>query len=595
MKPKMSKKNNTKRNSKKRNSKKKSNKNKNKNNKNKNKNKNKIGGTGVLLNQDPQSAFEYFINNSTFKIKSYGSNGITILATLKPTIISPYKSIDSNTYGDPIIQIIIKLILINAIPVSLTIIEKTDTTAAKFITSTILNNVVDELNIQTDIALKTMTYLEPLCPSPLYFNENISVELLTIILHNIIDNKPANIIILNKILTDMIQCIEENIVKSISVFVMEYAENYVELTYVISPDYIYMAMYIIIKLAIDTGYTHGDYHPNNIMINRTKPNYFNGIIGAPLLIDYGFAVKIQPNIMDVIKNHYVNKKYTNILLILSEIPRKDGLDLRSYPENYGYLFGVRWNDKTKEGRFEGFQVDANAKLARLFRLRDDAIKKTITIFEGLHSGDPIIPLLPLPKKFRANMYSGLEIYVEVVIPTLEFFTEVEKRKISIVIAWIYDIMHTKFDKKYKDKQILCFFIIFCYNFVYILNNVEFDIKTIQLYALIALLFIENFDTSNNNQGKSAIKFITSFINKRFSDIDIKLKIDTIYLLFKNKKPNCEYASIFASYDFASKDELINFMLDPLVYSNPASLLQTSRFIGPIQRIDDDEAYVFPDV
>ena len=52
--------------------------------------------------------------------------------------------------------------------------------------------------------------------------------------------------------------------------------------------------------------------------------------------------------------------------------------------------------------------------------------------------------------------------------------------------------------------------------------------------------------------------------------------------------------MFASRTFATKDEWVNFMLQPIVYTNPASLLQTEKFIGPIQRTEN-EAYVFPDV
>lgn len=583
MKHKMSKKNNSKRNTKKR-----------RNNKKSNKRKYyisyKFGGTGVLLNQEPRAAFEYFINNSTFKIKSYGSNGITILATLKPTIVSPYKSMDSNTYGTPINRIIIKLILINAIP------ETLEITGGGTIKSTILNNVVDELNIQTDIALKTMNYLEPLCPSPLYFNENISVELLTIILDNIADANPKKITILHKVIEDMIDLITTNTIKSISVIGMEFAENCVELQSVLNKSHFYMAVYIIIKLAIDTGYHHGDYHGSNVMINTTKTNYFNGLTGAPLLIDFGLAVKIQPTIMNAIKTHYKNKTYTEILFILSKIPRKDGLDLRSYPSHYGYMFGQKYDNRTRQTVYEGFESDANAKIANLFRLREESIQNTIVSLEGLHSGNPEVPLLPLSKQFRTKMYSGTDITNEIIVSNFGF-SELETRMIKLTIDWIYDVFDKKFKQKYTSSQRDCFFIMFCYNFIYILNNVSFERGFIQAYSLIALLFIENFDIEDNNMDETAIDFMRYISGNANTKEQIKLKVDLIYPLFINKNPNSQYAHMFASRTFATKDELVNFMLQPIVYSDPASLLQTERFIGPIQRIiqTDDEAYVFPDV
>jgi hypothetical protein len=538
-----------------------------------------VGGTGILLNDTSDVAFDFFMKNSSFELKSYGSNGITILVTLRTGLESPYKSMDSNNYGSQINSIIIKLIINSVI---LSIIEIDDDSE---LTSTLLNNVVNESNIQTDIALKTSNYLEPICPSPIYFSENISVELLTIIRNNIVDSDSYYETLLTECINKMIQFLGHlDITKGISVIGMEMAKDCKSLSSLDdeSPQdlknlYFYMAAYIIIKLAIDTGYTHGDYHAENIMINTTKQNYFYGLTGAPLLIDFGYATKIQPDKMNIIKDKYKNKDYVGILEEISTIPRRDGKDLRrdDWREFYGYLY--------KE-----FNPDANNQIDRLCMLREEAIQNTVTRFEELHASDPTKPLLPLPKKMRDKMYEGLIIHNEIVIPKFEF-TKDQLNNIKTIFGWIYDILG-KFTRYTIDQQ-KCFFIKFCYNYVYILNNVPFEKSLLELYACIALLFIEHFDIETNATHLYAVEFIIFITDNKYTENNIITKINEIYPLFKNKELDSNYAPIFASYS-DEKKFYINLMLDPTIYSNPESFF---RFVGPVQPrpINVDEQYVFP--
>jgi hypothetical protein len=295
--------------------------------KNKKRTNKKLGGSGVLINEGNMASsrkFLFFMENSTLTFITYGSNGLTVLATLNPQKISPYSSMDPSTYGNPINKIIIKFIVISVIP---TIIPLNNGK----LNSTLLNQVCDELNIQTDVTLKTMNYLEPISPSPLYFNGKIDYTyLIHTIKPRIVDDGSIGQQILKKTIDDMIQFIDttepKNRSRAISIIGMEYAENYnILFRFLNDPNYeqyFYMSAYLIIKLAVDTGYAHGDYHQSNIMINTTKTNYFDGIVGAPLLLDYGYSSKIPIIILNGIKKLFLNKNYTKILEIISSIQEK---------------------------------------------------------------------------------------------------------------------------------------------------------------------------------------------------------------------------------------------------------------------------------
>jgi hypothetical protein len=556
-----------------------------------------LGGTGILLNDTSDAAFEFFIRNSTFKLMTSGANAITILATLHPGLESSYKSMDAATYGQPIHSIIIKLI------VHCVLRKRFEIDYIREINSILLNDIVNELNIQTDIALKTSNYLEPLCPSPIYFTENITLEILTIINNNIVDSDKDKQKRLTLGIHNMIQFLAlSNSTQGISVIAMEMAQDFKtindiidEMNVYISPSantpiptaaaytsqekkekeqlFIYMAAYIIIKLAIDTGYAHGDYHKSNIMINTTKTNYFHGITGAPLLIDFGFSTKILPEQMHIIKDKYKNKDYVGVLQQISDIPRSDGEKLTNpnWTKFYRYLY-------------KDFKPDANEQIDLLFTLREQAIQNTVELFEQLHQTDTTIPRLPLPKKIRHKMYAGVEIHTEIVQTKLEFNIRI-LRNIKIVFNRFFDLLY-KF-QIYTVKQRIYFFIKFCYNYIYILNNLPYEEALLDLYAAIALLFIDHFDSEANGD------HITDITSRKFSMTNILLKVEQIYPLFKNKELNSNYAHIFASYTH-DKQFFIDLMLDPIMYTNPAALL---RLVGPLQprSTNIDELYQFPNL
>lgn len=566
----------------------------------------KLGGTGVLINNGSDSAeeqFMFFIKNSKLRLLAGGANGIAVLATLNDGINSPYSSMDSSSYGNPINKIVIKFVIISVIPEEITLLG-----GGRTLSSTLLSSVIEEVNIQTIVALKTMNYLEPISPCPLYFNGKFSYDSINnIIKPNLIQDGSRGQELLKQCLNDMLNFIDPGMntseSRSISVIGMEYADGYEGLWSLESSssynNYIYMVMYLLIKLAVETEYFHGDYHKGNIMINPTKTGYFDGMQGAPLLIDYGLSRKIEPDKMVKIRELFnaeirkdplqpdklvIRDKYTQIIDILSDIPRKDGQMLMDIPESYGYIQEIIINPVTN--------ALVNLRIDKLFKDRDEAIKKTQRQFEDLHRTDPSrFPLLPLPNNIKNKMYSGVVFDNEIIIPSFEF-DESKLRQIRDLFNWLYDFFMIEYDGFYSLSQRRCFYIVTCYNFIYIVNNPpanSFINKEIKMYALIASLFVDCFNIENNKDGRNLFDLVRYATNNIVTNKTFFIhRVNQIYRLFDYKKVNADYAPIFANkYD--SKEDFVELMLNPITYTNPSSLL---HLVGPRVR-QDVENYEFP--
>jgi hypothetical protein len=470
------------------------------------------------------------MNRATFQFLGKGSNGVSILAHLDSDT-SPYKSLDESDYGGEIKTILIKLVALNMMTTSIEVYAKADNvTVGPDIRSLTKSSIVSELNMQTDIALKTLNYLEPLCPIPVWYEDKINpINLETMIANSENDDT-----------RDVLNAIKESIqnkkVISFSVIAMEFADNYKKLRDVYNLEYFYMTAYLILKLALDAGYAHGDYHKENIMINETKTNYFMGKTGAPLLIDFGLASKIQPDILKNIKMFINNKQYTNALELIGTIPRSDGekLDQPSWKSYYGYLL-------------TGFAPDANERIDELFMLREESIKDTIKKFDELHNNNPSIPLLPLSNSAKNNIYSGTNVHNEII--TINYYVSEKDReptKNEFKRIAVYFLTQNK---------PLNMFVSFCYNYIYILHNVNVEPDLYSLYALVALTFVKNFQWSDDeNSSLSEMQKFFILVRRYLPDLPeqmydvmtIKNAIIDIYPLFENIEIK-SYANIAIEY------------------------------------------------
>lgn len=393
--------------------KKRTNVNKKNNGKNNTKSKRRGGMSGITLKKglSKKDAFDFFIKNSIVEYVSKGSFGVTFKAKLNKEYISqsPYKSTDSATYGEPVSTILFKLVFIN------------DNTGKNGST---LSSFYGEVNIQEDVYFKTMDYLEPICPAVVYSNvytespELNKIQLLEQIKNSTLINTYAN-----KLLDYFIS--SQDVLGSIGVIAMEFADGYQTLhtfesknngRYDFRTDVKSAAMYLILELAVKTGYSHADFHGGNIMIlqgkNGKKLNYFNfndgqsknevksiynktppyssllNFKGKPLLIDFGLAVKIPEETLTRVIKLYKAGNYIKALKLISMVPRRDGsrIDTAEWKRHYGWV----WNyddEKDKENITE-----MNNLIKGLINARENAIKIVKETFNKEHPDEPQLPL-----------------------------------------------------------------------------------------------------------------------------------------------------------------------------------------------------------
>jgi hypothetical protein len=132
---------------------------------------------GILIETNDEYAFGHFMSNSKFEFFSKGVNGLIIVASLNEGVNSLYKHINLHNFGTQVKKLIIKLVFIY---------DENDI-KNKNLNSILINDDYDfdqaskqdfmnEVNVQTEIFLKTFEYLQPLCPaivySDIYTNEN---------------------------------------------------------------------------------------------------------------------------------------------------------------------------------------------------------------------------------------------------------------------------------------------------------------------------------------------------------------------------------------------------------------------------------------
>lgn len=278
-------------------------------------------GIYVEGTNDKNELFNFIQNSDIFYIGK-GSYGHIVRLTINNSDFIPkYKYMKYGKFGNSVNSIILKI----------SYIKTKSATSIRVIDENDFNR---EVNIQTDIFLKTMKYMKPLCPAIIYadiFNESDKYILNNILNVNISEDLPN--------------------IEEFSLIAMELAEEYITIHNYLNENNlkdidkmsdepiarinenvlrIYSLKYFgILQLLIETGYSHHDFHNNNVMIdNSPEPN-------SIILIDFGETQKLQPEKIKEIRDECANKKYFDAMSILCDIPRYDEKDLRTYPQLYG--------------------------------------------------------------------------------------------------------------------------------------------------------------------------------------------------------------------------------------------------------------------
>ena len=390
---------------------------------------------GLMINANDREAFEEFIKNSTITFKTSGSTGITFVATINNNVSSKYTFMDVNNFGKPVTELLIKLTFLydpsnNEEKTDVAINPRYEVDNQQwFFDSTTIDDFKREVNIQTDIFLKTMNYLQPVCPAIVYANiyngennnNNDTMSMDT--LFQILDNNSKQDKFTNNIINEIIRSHKEfDDYSNLGLIGMEIASGYVTMyelkkqatdmdrkkKFIIC---MFMCYYLLIRLAVETGYSQADYHYSNIMIKPNCTNYFDNIHACPLLIDFGYAVKISPEYQQLVNKYYKEKNYTYILRILCNTPRSDDYNLKQSPKHYGWACGNYNNilntfDETRVTN--NFIPNTDNHIDNLIVQREKAIDNVVSLFDKYHSENPqLYPLLPLSNSAKNKMYSGL--------------------------------------------------------------------------------------------------------------------------------------------------------------------------------------------
>jgi len=387
---------------------------------------NQKGGIIIDKNKDQEKAFYDFINNCDITHLSTGGNGLVFKAVIRGGFdykSASYRYIDPDLYNQPVTEVILKLTVTSDLnPKKYT---PKDIAAMTEYEKDEIGNFTNEVNKQTDIFLRSMEYLQPLCPAIIYSKMlstkedkkkitdtllRINPELgLTEIPYHGMSYKLNNKSLVN------------NSSIKIGVIAMECATGYDSLYNIISSkisteqkiQYINFGLFIVLKLALDMGYSHADFHSGNIMINP-RLNYFEGIQGRPMIIDFGYTTKIPKPDMDIIKEFVKNGDYIRALKQLCKVHRADE-DTPDYPpwaNFYGWICSdwdmISYRRSTTPIGEGEIKHTSNERLHDLFQRREAHIDFVIEQFNTLHDANPdLYPLLPLSSAAKNQMYEGI--------------------------------------------------------------------------------------------------------------------------------------------------------------------------------------------
>ncbi len=549
------------------------------------------GGTGIFIDdKNLESNFIEFLENSSITFLSKGSFGVVYRATANPGYISKYKNIDFEEYDTQVNTLIVKISCtgyIDGIPGHI---------LHNYISPISILDFKSEVNIQTDVFLKTMNTLQPLCPA--------------IVFSDVYTNNNKQIIntIINKLTEDddkqYLEFISNNMT-GYSVIGMEMLKNY-ETAYDVfdnihsSSDknkYMEMVAFILIELIIKTGYSHSDFHLSNIMINTNSDKYFKGLTGSIMLIDFGLAVKIPLDTLKFFKKMYETNNYKAIMNCLCMIPRSDGYDMNT-SMSYKNVCNYKYN---------------NQNILSLFNLKQEATDEIISEFNSKSNQRDKYPLLPLSNNIKNKMFPGL---IDDIIKTQFITLNVPSQLIQYIYVtteWIIDVVtvvlntsHTKTTMRtVKTSNAYKCMIDSIYICAYLMNTSLNERRYYQMAALIGMYcsgIDETFSYSSKVVSDDIYKYFSAItLNlynantikdncKKYSEMMKSIKINTIYNymsldLIENLHDD---ASVFKKF----KSNILNKSELELMLNNPKEW--SDKYYPPNKGINQEiEEYAFP--
>ena len=379
---------------------------------------NKSQKGGMLLESlssaESETNFKTFISDANPSVLSQGTYGFVTKWELNAgSTNNTYKKIiPTDEFGNKITTLIVKICCVRPTD---EINNDEEQIKGNKLLSVSATEFINETNIQTDIYLKTINYLQPICPGIAYANI-VPIKLNPL---KCCSSSPD----LKKILNPMMRFIVNNPNYKIGIIAMEMAENLTSNNVLTNNDFSNIGRYALLNLALTTGYTHGDFHRGNILICDST-SYFNGVNYRPIVIDFGRSTKLPPDKFNQLKTFVSNHDYISALKILCH--SNEFVQNIAYSEFfYGWVCGdYDLNDEA----YENNKIDnvdnyawngipekppalpetINAEIDVLFQAREIAIDANIETMNLAHEQDRIkYPLLPVSNQIKNKLFSGL--------------------------------------------------------------------------------------------------------------------------------------------------------------------------------------------
>jgi len=384
-----------------------------------------------------RAAFGFFLSNSNIIYFSHGTYGIIFKATLNDIILdndSPYESFEPHLGFTALRTILFKIVFLNedVLRYEFKMLPQIGSNNNQIFETVTVDSFKNETNIHVDIHEKSYDYGQPICPSVLYSTilttSSAPVDIVTFSHHLLsttsLKSDGSESQTTKRIKERIIDLVGRGRISQMGIIGMEFAESYSTLNNILSStnfsitdkeDCIHMSLYLLIEL-FKLGYTHGDHHPGNILIDTDYQGYFYGLDGRPLIIDFG-RTQLLTKILSIADLSFLEKlyregKYTDILINLNRIQTHDGINLDDpqYVGLYGFTTGI-YDAINKKVKSSALPPDMNQRIFNLLRRHEEATKSLKETRDRTSENranfqrDPIYPLgHPAPVERSLHIY-----------------------------------------------------------------------------------------------------------------------------------------------------------------------------------------------
>jgi len=285
-----------------------------------------------------QEIIDYFLQNSDFRILTDTSvSCVNYVATLRPDKESPFFSVRSGSFREPVRRILLKVCIHSSKPEFIR--DFRENGGIKAMETMTVENIMKEAKIQYDIFKKSYNenVAEPICPAvlyvqhDLYHDNNLQDKYYNYVIENLIERNPTLYPNKDNSITNELFCFHP-----LSIIFMELAEGYITLSdlwthvfdkgpdqLMIFQNYLFTTMYELYGLYHTYGIVHGDIHFGNVLIN---PSFPDDTIGKVLLIDFGksfydMAIDKNKGEYDTVIYHQNTESFEIILRVMQHIDK----------------------------------------------------------------------------------------------------------------------------------------------------------------------------------------------------------------------------------------------------------------------------------